>query len=532
VFSQLRGFSRRPLGYVLVGMAGLLLCVAWFRSFPLSVESRTSYLYDSIDPSFWVGLAIGNVGLFLVASKSTSRWERFFCAFTFLILAYSIKYYFAFLEGPDEPMFRGLTENLATGQIPPIGQHDYYQWPVLMVLTRITSDVIAVGLPDVERILFFVWTFVFAAGLFTYSNQRDDLTNFLTVVAYTVSAYAYLNWQFAAWTFGSVLLLVCVNVMARTKASFRIVALIVFTALVFSHSFLPLFLVLAVSFMAIKERRYVAPALLFGSLFGVYLFFRATILFAGLPDYVTAIFFLGEYLPMAAETLTAPLSAIDSFAQIISRSVTLSMWTLLAFSTLSSFVLRRLRTLDISVGLSGLIYGIMGSVVKILGYRSLQIVLLPTLQALGCVAAVARTRKILLAYFLLVLAVFPLGMLHIFYNDSYYMTFRDQDAADFVITKMCQAGEGGFTMMVRSLVYGYLSSKPCAQARYAVEKDATQLVRLQFIFMSPELEKGWVARAGLAENQVLELEASAMRFSRIYSNGHVTILQNLDVRPT
>ena len=196
-------------------------------------------------------------------------------------------------------------------------------------------------------------------------------------------------------------------------------------------------------------------------------------------------------------------------------------------------MLRKLRAVDLSLGLSGLSYGVAGSWVAILGSRALQIIFLPTVYTLRSLTAVRRARKVLFAYFLLVLAVFPLGMLHIFYDDSYYMTMRDQHAADVIFGTMYESGrEVNFRIMLRSLMYGYLSSKPHWKgATYVGEKNPIQLISFDFIFMSPELEKGWIAKGGLTENQVSDFEGTALRLSRVYSNGHVTILRNPYLTP-
>jgi hypothetical protein len=457
----------------------------------------------------------------------------------------SIRYFFPIFHGQDVAMFEGLTERLATGRIPQIGEHDYYQWPLLFVLARIVSDTTLMSVEDVARILFLTWSAVFVAGLFLYTKEGNDLRDFLSVCAYCISVYAYLNWQFSPWTFGSVLLMACIILVQKDGIHHRIALMVLYVALIFSHAFLAVFFLLTTAFMAIRESKYTNLLVVLASLYALHLSYRAVILF---PDLVSLGFsILSQYSTVAARTLTQSATPLDAFAQTISRFVTISMWGLLGLSAVRSLVLRKLRTIDVSFGLSGIVYGIAGSVFAVLGYRVLQVVFFPTLHALRSSIPWRRPSRLLLGYFLLVILIFPMQVLHIFYDNTTYMTLRDKHAANTVFVGVSEAQSGGDAKaMLRPAVYGYLGSKSSAVAkRWDVTakwdvgvgddwwsmKARKMLVRadyFHFIFMSPELEKDLAGNMGLSESQLLELEGSILRLSIVYSNGHVIVAENLN----
>lgn len=528
--------SRRSLAYLLIATGAILVGLAWVRSFPASAELSTRFLNDSIYPSFWVGLSATNVGLFLIASRSASRLERFICSCIFLILVYSIKYFFTFLGGPDIGMFLGLTENFAATRIAAPEQHFYYQWPGLFVSATIASDVLGMSVPVVAGLLFFVWTFLLAAGLFLYTSGQNDSRDFLSVIAYVIGAYIYLNWQFAAWTFGLTLLLICFSLVSRSGLSYRIVTIVVYGALVLTHAFLAVFMILSTSLMAVKNRGYRFVAVSFGLIYASYTITNAAALVVelgiGLPS---AIRLFLQYESETAVVLLEGFSPVDVLAQVISRAVVLSMWGVLSLLTVSSLLARKLRATDIGVGLGASFYALVGAILPVLGYRTLQIVLLPAMQALRSFTAGRRVRRVLLAYFLLSMMMFPLGAIyHTYYNNINYMTLRERHAVETVF--LASAGGGAatdFTMLVRVVVQGYASSKSYTHTWHITEGDRSQYLMspswFRFVFMSPELEKALIIKAGLTESQLSDFKDGTFLFSRIYSNGQVSVLLNSNV---
>lgn len=513
---------RSKVGYALLPISLLLISLAWFRSFPLSVESRASYLYDSTNPCYWIGLAITNVALFLIASNSKHRWERFACGFAFFVSTYSMTYFFTFGFGPDWNFFRGLTENFAANGV----WNLYYQWPMLFVLGTITSRVLGMTVATACGTLFFAWNLAFVGGLFLYSSQESTVMDFLAVVAYTIAANPYMPWQFSAQTFALTLLIVCLVFVSGKGASFRIAAMIVYGALVLSHAFLAVFLILAVGFIAVaKDRRYFTVAVLFGLIYVLNTIRGATTLIPMAIDEYAQLY--REYLLQATLTQAGAVSWLDALGRTVSLLTTISMWTLLGFATLSSLIHRRLRLIDISAMLSALVYAVVG----VIGWRAIQILLIPTTHALRSMILKGPVRKLLLVFFLSALVVFPVVLIHRSYNVTPYITLREQHAADTIFIATAQnGGETGYTMMVRNRVYQYLDSKSNTNTRYIDEYAAPRLLKgtawFHFIFMSPELEKDLLNISLLSNGELSQMEANADVFSRTYSNGHVTVLMS------
>gem|GEM_PF-4582786 len=499
-----------------------MISVAWFRNFPVAVESRANYLYDSISPFYWIGLSIANIAIFLIASNSKHMWERFVCGIVFFICTYSITFFFTFPFGPDANFFRGLTENYASNGV----WNLYYQWPLLFILGTIASRVLDVPISMVCTILFLTWNVAFVGGLFLYSSQNSPVRDFLSIVAYAIAANPYMPWQFSAQSFALTLLIICLVFMTGKGVQSRIATLIVYGALMFTHAFLPVFVVFTALIASIKDRWYLNLALIFLLLYAVYVVFETPVMISMAIIQYSQLYL--EYMLQGRLTLAGPVSSIDALGRAVSLFTTISMWALLGFVTYYCLKHYKLRVIDISVQVSSVVYAIVG----VIGWRALQILFIPTTHALRSVLVSATARKFLLVYFLLALAIFPVALLHRTYNVESYMSFREQHAADVIFISTFQADPNGenYTMLLRNRVYQWLDSKSNTNTHFIDEYASPRLLKgaawFKIIFMSPEFEKDLVNIAGLSNSELSQMEGNTVGFSRIYSNGHVTVLLN------
>ncbi|HKM51504.1 MAG TPA: hypothetical protein VJZ75_10040 [Candidatus Bathyarchaeia archaeon] len=515
---------RSRIGYALLPIGLMLISVAWLKSFPAGIESRAGYLYDSISPFYWIGLSIANVALFLIASSSKHRWERFVCAVIFFICTYSFTYFFTFPFGSDSNWFRGLTENYASSGV--AVWNPYYRWPLLFILGTMTSRVLDVPIVSVCNFLFLTWNVAFVGGLFLYSSQGNPVRDFISIIAYVIAVNPYMPWQFSAQSFALTLLVICLVFMQGKRLPSQVATLLVYAALVLSHAFLPVFVFFTAAIASIKHRAYLKLAIIFLLLYSFYVVIETPQMISiALSEYAQLYF---EYALQGRLTLAGPVSSIDALGRTASLLTTFSMWALLGFATYSCWIHRKFRAIDIPVHLSAAVYAVVG----IIGWRALQIFFIPTTHAIRTVIVSASTRKFLRAYFLLALAIFPLALLHRTYNVQSYMTYREQHAADVIFISTFQADPNAqnSTMMVRDRMLQWIKSQSNTQTIFIDEYSPPRLLEgtawFKFIVMSPELEKDLVNIAGLSDSQLSQMEGNTVGFSRIYSNGHVTVLMN------
>jgi hypothetical protein len=530
--SDMQGkFSVRLAGYILIAIGTFLIFIAWMNSYPVAAASPYSYIYDSIPTYYWISLTVANVGLFVVAYRSKNRWERLVCAVLFFVFAYSIKYFYFFIEGPDSDYFLALTQSVFfRGGIPSPQQNTYFEWPMLFILGTIMSEISGLSTRIAAEILFFCWSLEFPAVLFFYSSGTNDIRDFLAVVAYTIVAYPFLNWQYAAQTFALVLFTICILLLLKHSSSSRVLAIVVYIDLLFSHAILPFILVIVAVVMAVRNRKYVTIAAVFGMFYGMYIAYLGTYAAATLVV-VARIALLQEYSGIIGATLPQTyFSGIDFVGQIVSRLVTLSMLGLLVILSLLALHLRKLRIMDMALAIAGFIYLVSGSLISILGARSLQIIAIPATRGISVLSVPTRIRKGLLVYFLLMLIIFPVGLVHLIYNSNYYMTAGDLQAANTIIN-LEERGDIDYStrILMTTWSYQYIEGLTYARAHYVTE--AAPLVYFSgtawfsYVLWDPQLEKALLG-AGLTQGNLSSMEATTDHFDRVYSDGRTTILLN------
>lgn len=522
--------DRKGLGYGLAVTGASLIVVAWFRSYPVSIENPGNYLFNSISPLYWIGLSLFNGSLLLIASNTRSRFERYCCGLAFFAFAFSIRFFFVHITGPDSDYFRGLGENFMANRTLEPRQHEYYQWPSLFTLSAIVSEVLHLDINAISFVLFLTWTVCFTGLLFFFQKPADDVRDFLSIAAYVIVPYAFLNWQFAAQTFGLVLFFLCVQLMTRRQIAYLSSSIVVYVALVLTHGFLALFLVIGTLILTVWSRRYFLSFVSFALLYGLYVVFRADILFLGLLRSLVSLQFLREYLLTLSYTLAEPVPGLDALGQLVSRAITVSLGGILAVLTLRSIMSRKIRGLDLSLILTGLVDLAAGLVVPFIGPRAFQIVMVPMSNMLKT-SRLKHLRQPALAYFFLLLVLFPFSLIHLYYTDTHYMTLREQTAADVIIIPLYNAdSKTDAGTLVRALVEYYLLSKSTTGVQFFDETRGRQIFadvdRSRLVFMSPELEVTLANRLALSESEIARLRSVGVGsgFSRIYSDGHVKLL--------
>ncbi|MFI5449898.1 MAG: hypothetical protein ACHQ03_09090 [Candidatus Bathyarchaeia archaeon] len=521
---------RRAIGYVLVIVGVLLIILSWIKSYPVSVQPN-GYLFGSIYFSYWIGLSAGNAGLFLVASSSRRSIERFSCAVTFFVLAFSLRFFYSFVSGPDSDYFRGLIEYfLSTGSLL-AQQQTYYQWPNLFILGAMTSEVLGLDGHAISVVLFLVWSVSFAGLLFFYQKPKDSVADFLFIASYVIVPYAWLNWQFAAQTLALLLFVACVDVLTKGDRTNLALGLILYISLVLAHPFFALFLVAATIPLILRDRRQVTLLFTFALIFVFYFVFETTLLVANVGQTLSSILLFHQYSIAAGYILTTPFSPVDAAAQIVSRALVLSLGGLLGILLLWVIHERKVRAIDLGIIFSGAVDLVAGAVLPYIGPRAFQVIMMPVANVLRESALRKRVWQAIQVFMLLVLILFPVALIHLQYADTNYMSLNEQRAAELILLPSYGTNSGeNLTTVTRTIVDQYLGAKTPNAPHFMPERYGTAIVtdssQIHFILDSPELGIALVTYGGYSPADLGRLHAVESAMSTIYSDGRVTVYWN------
>jgi hypothetical protein len=341
------------------------------------------------------------------------------------------------LPGSDSQYFRGLTEYfIKTKDLDPLKPaHGYFQWPSFFLLTDIATSVSGLELASFEFLLYTIIGFLLATAMYVYASRAYKNEGFLTVAAFFVAMFYFLNYQAVPFSLAFGLLFLLFMLETRQK-NFNVILtmLVLFTGISFTHAFVPLFFVLYLSirFMFNRSKQYGRLALM---TLIIYLVVQVTQARFSFANNIIAVFTVpSEYSSIAKQILTPASVPIDEIAQMFSRGVTIAT-VMICFAGFTILLIKRkMRDLDKAIFLTGVVYSATGIILFALGSRAIPLIFIPI--SLGASYLLkTRFRPYVISIFLVLLILFVFVPLHGTFGGSqiFFQTKVDYQTENFLV---------------------------------------------------------------------------------------------------
>jgi len=417
-----------------------LLIYSWVMSFPLSLNSVGDSIYNNISILYWISVPLLLSSMFLMAIIFKNIYLRWMLTFGFVIVLYSLSFFYFTMPTVDSAFFRGLTENFIGTHNLDASQviHNYYQWPSFFILANITTLISGLNLTIYEFLLFTIIGFLLITGLYVYASKAYVRSNgFLAVTVFFVVMFLYLNYQAVPFSLAFGLLLVLFMLETRENSAGRtLTMLILYSSLVITHAFVPLFFVIYLLIRSIisRGRQYFE---FFVLTLVIYLIAQITFAVFSFKGNIISVFTAPtEYSSVVGASLASTSVAIDTIPHLLSRVVTIGLAILCVAGFAFLILKRKLRTIDKAIFLMGAVYSGLGAALNVLGTRAVPIVFIPL--ALGVtylfMSKFSRYLKYLVLFLLILVVFVPI---HSSIN-SYPITFQTKDdlvTANFMLEK-------------------------------------------------------------------------------------------------
>jgi hypothetical protein len=320
----------------------------------------------------------------------------------------------------DSQYFRGLTEYfIKTKSLDPSQlNHDYYQWPAYFILADIVTSVSGLPLANYEFLLYTIIGFLLTTALYVYASKKHKMAGFLTVAAFFISIYYFIDYQSAPFSLALVLLFLLFMLETRQKSTgLMVTMLVLYASLLFTHVFVPLFFVLYLLVRSLLDKNRQIRS-----------FYRSLFLFAlvcyFLVELTIAKFSFGQiiinitqapatYSYIVSQTVASSSVAIsiNVIAQFFSRTVTIAFVGLCVAGLIVLLIKRKMDVLDKVILFTGVVYSGLGVVLNTLGYRAIAVAFIPI--SLGAAFLFkGRFRPYFAGLFLVLLILFLFVPLH------------------------------------------------------------------------------------------------------------------------
>jgi hypothetical protein len=509
----------------LIGLA--LIGVAWLESYPVSIPQVEKHVFDNICYLFWPGLSFVFTGLYLISETSTNKGVYFLCTILLTFSLYAHYMLFPMLPGSDSHYFRGLTKLFSKVGVDPT-QQGYFQWPSFFILNNVLVMILGLNINEISKLVFLVTGFLISSNLFLFFLQEDEKLGFLGVALYFMGLFWFINYQFAPQSLALGLLLILVNITLKKDPSFKIISLLVFLDLVLTHSFIPILFLIFYFLLILRGHGSSREFLLYIVVYVTFILYFTTLyfrtLFQTLSNIVFAFSEYGEYARILQRTLTGPVSDLDAIAQIFSRSIALSLWSITSIGFLLRIIKKKINFHNLALLLTGFTYFLAGMFFNILGGRAFQILFIPLTS--GIKPFLEKYKKGITVYLLLIFALFPFVIMHATYDLRLVQTTSGERASE-MLTRNLKAHVNILSTPTDGFyVYGSLPSGTLSIVTpRLVELEQLLASRYDYIIYNPLLEKEALYEYGLNCSQIYKLRSYFLAsYNRVWDDGYSQLL--------
>lgn len=350
------------------------LFYSWSQSYPVYLHSRELPLFASIFPLYWFSYPVLAVCLTLSAFTQTSKLTKWAASVGFFALLYSLSYFYYSTPGSD-PFFRDLYENyFRTGFIDPQFSK-VYEWPGFFLLTRVFVEVTGLSMQKFELLYYFLSGIMLSSSIF-FIAQKHRLEPFWAVVAYSITGYYFLNYQFAPQTLGLVFVMILLELEYVHRSGFaeNVLKFIFVAATAIFHSFIGFFYVLYLLVKGLYDQKDLLKA---ASAFATFVAVDVFLTASSFPKLVRAgtgslVELLGLY--EYSQRVSITLQAASPFPiQQLSRLSLLSALVVSAIGLAALIRRREFLRQDIAILTTAVFFFLIGFGVSFIGLRTLQL---------------------------------------------------------------------------------------------------------------------------------------------------------------
>jgi len=454
------------IGEILFFIGIILIIISWHYSYPISLSSINETTFSQFSFLLWPGIVLSLMGLFLVGYYCKNKIVKAVCSSIFPVLLYVPSYYYSYVASSDCGAVRG---SFQIFHIVGINSkfNPYFEFPTFFSLNEIIHQTTTLDEKGIAFISFMLYGILLGLFLFLFfSNLKKQhpiqLIPFILVIIYFVGIFSFLNYQWAPQTLALVFffLLILVSTymisdLAETK--WKVIFILVFIVLVFTHPFISVFFILFFGFLTLKRRDLSQILLAIVSIYIVSTIFYTT---SNFLTYLDA--FESFTQQIGREYSTSILRSVGESEGIISQIISLfnriSVPMVLIISIIGTVILFLKRKIDfvlISLGLAAGIYLVIGVFYSILGLRAAQILLIPI--AIGFMFFISKWRKPTTVVIIVILILAVFGPMRMAYDNTQFQLDEEANACNFLSKGIMNKINP--IIAINQVDYGYLTSK-------------------------------------------------------------------------
>ena len=527
------------IGIIFLLLGLIFILTSWINSYPIyfsEIETPTLFQFY---PTIWPGITLTILGLFIIGFFSKINILKIICISGIPVILYSYVSFFRYVPTSDAGNVRAMFEIFnalgADSAVEP-----YFQYPTYFTLNKITHSILGWDVNSIALFFFFVYGILISMFIFIYisnsTNKNSYQLAFIGVFIYFIGVYSFINYQWVPQTLALVFFITLLFLFDKNESRYRILSVMVFTVLVFSHAFIPVMFLIFFGLYSLKKKVQFDLFLLFCWIYSMVLIYHTTAYFPDIIEvFQDSLFGVGEYSALVSRSLKEPIGLISQTVSYVNRIIVPLTWIMVLISFVILFIKKKLRIDKILLGITGVLYLIAGFFFSVLGTRALQIFLIPLVSSIDYYLNHWKKSWIFFIIIILLLCVFlPIRSSYdnylfqldeeekacnfLAYNipvDQYNHIALSQISGDYVLKKMIYFNRNNEHFKYPLII------RPHKKEFYEIF-NATMNER-DFLLYNPNLGKH-ISAYGLEYDTILRLVEENLRNDKIYESGKTRIM--------
>lgn len=438
-----------------------LQLISWYHSFPIELTDINIVTFYQFNPLLWPGIAFSLIGLFLVGYYSKKKSIQAFCISLIPIMLFSYSFYFSYICSSDSGNAKAMFEIFHFEGINP-SFVPYFQYPIKFCLDEISFQTFRVDINSIAIIFFALFGILLGLYLFLFLNKiRMYLpfqVSFIAVPLYFTTIFPYLNYQWVPQTLAFVFLfLLLLSISKLNITNYKFFSIIIFTALVFTHAFIPVIFLLFFGFYIIKKQEFRKIFILMTCIYISVLVYYTTFYFPIIVEsFKETMYGFGEdYAMTVSKSFRDPESLLSQIISSMNRIRIPITLLVVCIGSFMEFIKKRMSFKIIVMGITGGFYVGLGLVYNVLGLRALQILFIPFVVGIGFY--MIRWKKLTLAFVFILLIIAVFGPMRAAYDHQQFQVDEEENACNFLANTM--PTEQIKRLAIGGINNGYFSTK-------------------------------------------------------------------------
>jgi len=423
--------------FFLIGL--ILILISWHFTYPISMPGLDELAFNQFYPTIWLGILLSIIGLFLAGFYSKRKIIQFGCIAFFPLILTSYTYFFYYIPTSDSAGVKGMFEIFHQASTN-TAIEPYFQFPTYFTLNEVTAQTLGLNATAIAIIFYALFGILIAIYLFLYLRKITEKNSyhiaFLAVLLYFTGIFFNLNYQWVPQTLAFIFFILLLNLFNKNKIEYKILSMIIFIALAFTHLFIPIIFLFFLGFYSLKEKDYRNMFLLMSCIYVAALVYNATFYLPVIIDaFSSSTFGFGaEYSVRVSQSFMETEGLFSQILSLVNRIRIPLTWIIVAFGFFILWIKKKINFEAFTLGLIAGSYLIAGFLFPVLGTRSLQILLIPLV--IGISYYFSKWKKPILIIITLLLLISIAGPMRESYDPYLYQVEEEEHACNFIVNSM------------------------------------------------------------------------------------------------